>query len=143
MTEVTEEDLKKADPLLCHICNEEIKEGDDFVDVHTNLGLSIYNKGYVKGGLTWNRDTNYAHSHHFTKPLVGSRETTDDLVGKYILNLDERSGHWQILREKKTANLVYEVVIPDAGYNKSFAFALLSTLNSQGSEVGNVASTSD
>jgi hypothetical protein len=69
-------------------------------------------------------------------------EQADDLVGKYILNLDERSGHWQVLREKKTANLVYDVVIPDAGYNRVFAFALLSLLNSQGSEAGNVGNTS-
>ncbi len=69
-------------------------------------------------------------------------EQTDDLIGKYILNFDEYSGHWQVLREKKTTNLVYEVVIPDAGYNKAFSYALLSLLNSQGSEAGNVGNTS-
>lgn len=70
------------------------------------------------------------------------KETADDLMGKYILNLDERSGHYQILREKKNQNLVYEIVIPDAGYRSHFAYGLLSMLNSQGSEVGNVGDAS-
>lgn len=67
-----------------------------------------------------------------------------DLTGNYILTRGaEDRGPWMVLREKKTQNKVYEIVIPDAGWNKEFAMTLIWMLNSQGSEVGNVGNTQE
>lgn len=65
------------------------------------------------------------------------------MEGKYILRQNRFDESYEILKEKIGQNLVYETVIPDAGQNKSFAFGLLSLLNSQGSEVGQSGSTND
>ena len=64
-----------------------------------------------------------------------------DLTGNYILFYDREDERYQVLLEKKDSNKEYEVVIRDAGYKKDFALALVSMLNAQGSEVGNVGST--
>lgn len=56
------------------------------------------------------------------------------LKGKYIIRYSVGNECWEILREVSRQNLVYETIIPNAGYHEKFAFELLSLLNSQGSE---------
>jgi len=56
--------------------------------------------------------------------------------GTYIAFYNQEDDRWQILREVKGENKVYEVVIRDAGYKREFALELVSLLNSQGSQVG-------
>lgn len=63
------------------------------------------------------------------------------MEGTYILTRED-NGHYTVLRENKEKKL-YEVVIPDAGYRVDFAYGLLALLNAQGSEVGNVDSSSN
>lgn len=56
--------------------------------------------------------------------------------GTYIAFYNQEDDRWQILREVKGENKVYEVVIRDAGYKREFALELVSLLNSKGSQVG-------
>ena len=59
------------EPVLCDICNEEIKIGDKFIEVKTNLGVHQYTGGYVKGlDLVWKTETNYIHLKHTLYAMV-------------------------------------------------------------------------
>lgn len=64
----------EVEPVLCDICNEEIKVGDKFLEVMTNLGVREYKgkRGYVKGlsNLVWDRDTTYIHLKHAIYGMV-------------------------------------------------------------------------
>lgn len=58
-------------------------------------------------------------------------------MDKYIILRTD--GHYSVLKEVKDRNLEYQVVIPNAGFNRDFVVILVDLLNSQGSEVDNMS----
>ena len=62
---------EEVEPVICDICNEEIKIGDKFLEVETNKGLKRHSRGYIKGGsIIWDTDTSYIHLKHTLYAMV-------------------------------------------------------------------------